>query len=190
MKKLNFLLTLSLALISMQSCNTSNNSKDTVESAQEINDEKESLSSKSSDFMVEAANGGMMEVQLGEIAQQNAMSQSVKNFGAMMVKDHGNANADLKTLASAKKVTLPAAVGGKHQQHITDLTQLKGSEFDAKYINMMVDDHKKDIDLFEDAADSEDADVKAFAAKTLPILKMHLDSAKAINDRLKNSKNQ
>ena len=189
MKKIDLLPVLLMAVISLQSCNSNSNSSDTVESAQEINDDKENLNENVSEFMVKAANGGMMEVQLGEMAQQNAMSQSVKNFGSMLVKDHGAANEELKTLASAKNITLPAAVGDDLQQHIIDLTQLKGREFDEKYMAMMVDDHQKDIDLYEDAADSEDSDLKAFAAKTLPVLKMHLDSAKAINDRLKKTNN-
>lgn len=189
MRKLNFLLITLFIAGSMQACNNANRNADTVESAEDINDDKQNVNEDISDFMVKAANGGMMEVQLGEMAQQNAMSQSVKNFGSMIVSDHGKANEELKTLASAKNITLPAAVGGDLKEHIDKLTQLKGSEFDQNYMDMMVDDHQDDVDLFEKAADSDDQDVKAFASKTLPVLRMHLDSAKAINERLKNRKN-
>ena len=139
------------------------------------------------DFLTEAAGGGMMEVQLGQLAKTHAASKAVKDFGAMMVRDHSNANAQLKSVAAKKNVTLPTALPDKLQKHVNDLTAKNGEEFDKDYISMMVDDHQDDIKLFEKCAknDKEDADVKAFAAKTLPTLYKHLDAAKAIKDKQK-----
>jgi putative membrane protein len=137
-------------------------------------------------FMTKAAGGGMMEVELGQLAQQNAKSDRVKNFGQMMVRDHSQANDDLKAVARQKNVTLPETMPAEHQHHKDDLSKKKGAEFDKAYMKMMVDDHKKDIDAFEKASkDASDPDVKNFAAQKLPTLRMHLDSAKAIHEDMK-----
>lgn len=185
------------AALAFSACND-NSSTDPVKSANETNEVKQdsaehmdSSSSKAavpvsesdSKFAVEAASGGMMEVQLGELAQQKASSKRVKSFGAMMVRDHTKANGELKSLAGMKNVTLPPAPGGDHMDHIKSLSKKSGRDFDRDYMKMMVDDHKDDIDAFEkESKDGNDADVKAFATKTLPILRMHLDSAKAVQD--------
>jgi putative membrane protein len=137
-------------------------------------------------FMTKAAGGGLMEVELGQLAQQNAKSERVKNFGQMMVRDHSQANDDLKAVARQKNVTLPETMPAEHQHHKDDLSKKTGAEFDKAYMKMMVDDHKKDIDAFEKASkDASDPDVKNFASQKLPTLRMHLDSAKAINKDLK-----
>ena len=138
------------------------------------------------DFILEAANGGLMEVELGRYASTNAASARVKEFGRMMVTDHTKANTELKTIASKKNVTLPAAPTGKHQTHISDLTAKKGADFDKAYVAMMVDDHKEDVSKFqEEAKNGKDPDVKAFASKTLPVLQKHLKSIQAIQAGMK-----
>ncbi len=203
MKKLCFTAIVAcLGTLVFQACND-NSSTDPIKSANETNEIKQDsaehagadssmlkasgpVSETDSKFAVEAASGGMMEVQLGELAQQKASSQRVKDFGAMMVRDHSRVNDELKSLAAMKNITLPPAPGGDHMDHIKDLSKKSGRDFDKAYMKMMVDDHKEDINAFEKAdKDANDADVKAFAAKTLPILREHLDSAKAVNDALK-----
>lgn len=160
--------------------------QDAVDSAQDVNDTSAAVDQESSDFAVKAASGGMMEVQLGDAAQQQAAGSRVKEFGNMMVRDHSKANDELKTLAVSKNITLPDSVGDDHKQHIDDMKKKKGADFDKAYIDMMVDDHKEDVDMFEKAANNlKDADLKAFAARTLPTLRAHLDSAKAIQDAMK-----
>ena len=140
------------------------------------------LDAQDKDFVMKAANGGMMEVQLGQYAQENAANQRVKDFGSMMVRDHSKANGELKTIANNKGVTLPDAVMGEEKNHMDMLMKKKGKEFDQAYMNMMVTDHKKDINEFEkESNNAKDADLKGFATQTLPILRMHLDSAQAIN---------
>lgn len=179
---------IALAGISFQACNSAGK-KDSAKQAEEINEQKDSLNSEVSEFAVNAASGGMMEVELGNYAAQNAGHARVKHFGEMMVRDHTKANDELKSLASTKNITLPATLSEKHQKHVDDLKKLKGAEFDKEYMDLMVKDHKEDIDEFEEASRKEaDAEIKAFAGKTLPVLKMHLDSAKAIDEALKNSK--
>jgi putative membrane protein len=138
------------------------------------------------DFMKEAALGGLMEVELGRYAQQNAQSSRVKNFAAMMVRDHSKANDELKALAANKNITLPTILDDKHMDMMNDLKKKRGAEFDKEYMQEMVDDHDKDVDKFKRQAENgNDSDIKAFAAKTLPVLLMHQDSAKNIRDFLK-----
>jgi putative membrane protein len=127
-------------------------------------------------FAAKAASGGLMEVMLGELAQQKGQSAAVKQFGQTMVTDHGKANAELKSLAQSKKIALPTAPLPMHQQHIDHLKTLSGAQFDQAYMSMMVKDHQKDIGEFKQAtmANQEPAEVKAFAQKTLPVLQRHL----------------
>lgn len=142
---------------------------------------------KDNDFLNEAIKGGSMEVELGKYASEHAVSARVKSFGAMMVKDHSAANEELKTLSSGKNnAVLDTLVEQKDSKMITDLKKEKGAKFDKKYIGSMVEDHEKDTDKFRKYAQNGDnAELKAFAAKTLPILEMHLDSAKKIQDAIK-----
>lgn len=133
-------------------------------------------------FMTKAASGGMMEVQLGQYAQDQGQNQRVKDFGAMMVRDHTKANDELRTLASARNVTLSDSLMPDHKKHVTDLQKRKGAAFDRAYMDMMVKDHQTTIKDFENASNNlPDGEVKAFATRTLPVLRGHLDSATAIS---------
>ncbi len=138
------------------------------------------------DFIMDAASGGMMEVELGKMASTSAASAKVKEFGRMMVTDHTKANTELKSVAAKKNVTVPATPAEKQQNHINDMKAKKGADFDKDYVDMMVDDHKEDISKFEDESkNGKDPDVKAFATKTLPVLQKHLKSIQAIQDGMK-----
>lgn len=139
----------------------------------------------SDDFIKEAAQGGMAEVELGKIAVKNAKDAEVKKFGQMMVDDHSKANTDLKALAAKKTITLPADMGS-HQSTIDKMKGLSGVDFDKAYVSDMVDDHEKDVAAFQKQADNAtDPEVKAFAAKTLPVLKKHLATIKAVQAKMK-----
>lgn len=137
-------------------------------------------------FILEAASGGIMEVELGRMAATNAASPGVKDFGRMMVTDHSKANTELKAIAAKKNVTVPATPAEEQQNHINELKEKKGAEFDQAYVDMMVNDHKEDINKFEnEAKNGKDADVRAFASKTLPVLQKHLQSVQTIQDGMK-----
>lgn len=141
-------------------------------------------SRESIDFATKAASGGMLEVQLGQLAQQNAKSQRVKDFGSMMVTDHSKANDELKSLAASNNVTIPTDLKPEHKQHLEAMSKMKGDAFDKHYMDMMVNDHKEDIREFEKEANSNNNDAfKSFAAKTLHTLQKHLDSAQAIHGK-------
>ena len=141
-------------------------------------------------FIKEAASGGMMEVELGRYAQQNAQNPRVKNFGAMMVRDHSKANEELKSIASRKNITVPTTMEDKHREMMSDIQKKTGAEFDREYMKEMVDDHEKDIDKFKKFAEQgADADLKTLASKTLPVLLMHQDSAKKISEAIDKNNN-
>lgn len=192
MKKLSIAF-LFLTLIALQACNSS--TTDSVAVADSTNEARDTtdlfnnnestanagINDDVADFAVKAANGGMMEVQLGEYAAKNATDKSVKDFGSMLAKDHAKANKELKSLASSKNIALPASIGDDKTDKMNDLMKKQGKDFDKAYMNMMVDDHKNDIDMYQKVADdSKDAAMKDFAAKTLPTLKKHLNEAEAI----------
>jgi putative membrane protein len=139
-------------------------------------------------FVEKAAIGGMAEVELGNLAQQKASSDQVKQFASRMVQDHGKANDELKQIASSKGMDLPTALDKKHRGDVDRLGKMSGAQFDRAYMSHMVDDHKKDVADFKKASTSaKDSDVKGFASKTLPTLQEHLQLAQKTNDAVKKS---
>jgi putative membrane protein len=145
-----------------------------------------SVSKGDQQFAVDAANAGMTEVQAGQMAQQKGMGKDVKDYGAMMVKDHTAAADKLKLVASSKNITLPSAISPEMQKNLDDLQKKEGKDFDKAYINMMVSDHKKVISAFEDESkNGSDADIRGFADSTLHTLRHHLDEAEKCNKMLK-----
>jgi len=138
-------------------------------------------------FMEEAARGGMAEVKLGQLAAEKAGSNQVKQFGQRMVDDHSKANDQLKQIASSKGVALPTELDKSTQREYDKLSKLSGADFDREYMKHMVSDHKKDVgDFKKEAGKAKDADLKQFAASTVPTLEEHLNLAKAAEQVAKN----
>lgn len=132
-------------------------------------------------FYRDAAEGGLAEVAMGNLAQQKAQSPSVKEFGAQMVKDHSAANEKLQALAQSKNITLPATPSVAEIETKSKLQELSGQSFDKSYIKGMIKDHEEDIAEFKKEAQSgRDPDARAFAAATLPTLETHLKKIQAI----------
>ncbi len=132
-------------------------------------------------FVLEAARGGMMEVQLGQIAVKNAQSPQVRDFGQRMIDDHSKANDRLKQVAQTKNITLPADLDPAHKNEVQKLSALKGPEFDRSYMQLMVSEHKKDVAAFErESRSGKDPEIRQFAAETLPVLQEHLRLAETI----------
>lgn len=145
-----------------------------------------SVSKADAAFVVDAAGGGMMEVQLGQLAEQKADARDVKDFGAMMVKDHTMGGNKLKAIAAGKNLTLPDSLSADMQKEMSDLQAKNGKDFDKSYMTMMVDDHKKDIKEFEDESkNGSDADIRGFADSSLHMLHKHLDAAEKCHDMMK-----
>lgn len=137
-------------------------------------------------FVLSAANGGMAEVEMGKLAQEKAVNLKVKNFGAMMVTDHTKINNELKALAKTKGIMLPVSIDKKEQKVKDELAEKSGADFDKAYVKTMIEDHKADIKDFEKAIkDLKDVDLKAFAKKTLPVLKKHLAAIEKIHEGMK-----
>lgn len=132
------------------------------------------------EFLKDAYEDGLAEVHLGELSKMSA-SKEVKDLGAIILADHTKLNAEIKTLADSKKVELAAdrtaLAKGKHKM----LEQKTGAEFNKSWAESARDGHKTTLKDFEKAAgEAKDADVKAFAAKTVPMLKEHLSKAEAL----------
>jgi putative membrane protein len=132
-------------------------------------------------FYKKAAEGGIAEVDAGNLAQQKANSQAVKDFGAMMVKDHSAANDKLQALAASKNISLPTSASIGEMANKAKLDVLSGDTFDKSYIKSQIKDHYGAIALFKkEIASGQDPDAKAFASATLPTLRTHLKKIKAI----------
>jgi len=136
------------------------------------------LSERDYRFVKEATRGGMSEVELGQLAKEKGKSDSVRNFGDRMVRDHQKANDELKSIATSKGATVPANLTRTEKSTMDKLQNASGPEFDRQYAATMVEDHRTDIKEFKDAAeDLKDPDLKAFAQKTIPTLEEHLRMA-------------
>ena len=136
------------------------------------------LSMKDKSFMKDAAKGGMMEVDMGKMAQAKGKSAEVKKIGGQMVADHSKANAELMAIAKKQGVDLSKEKPSAHK--------MDEANFDKAYIDMMVKDHEKNLAAFEaEAKDGTDAEVKAFADKTSKVIKKHLDMVKAAQAKMK-----
>lgn len=147
------------------------------------------LSSSDQKFIKEAAEGGLMEVELGKLAADKASSEKVKQFGKKMEQEHGKVNQELQQLAASKSIDLPKKLEGKHKSTVDRLAKLSGDKFDREYIKTMIDDHKADVDKFQREADkASDADVKKFASKQLPTLKQHLELARSTGQQVGSSR--
>jgi len=155
----------------------SQNSNQNSNSSQNAN----KMTSQDRNFIMDAAMGGMEEVELGRVAAQKGMSAAVKQFGQRMVDDHSQANSELMSLASSKGITLPTELDQKHRAEVTKFSAMSGAEFDREYTKLMVSDHRKDVSEFEkESTRGTDPDLKAFATKTLPTLQEHLKMAEAL----------
>ncbi|KQT18154.1 hypothetical protein ASG31_05320 [Chryseobacterium sp. Leaf404] len=144
------------------------------------------LNDQDKKFADAAAMGGMMEVMLGDLAKTNGSAASVKSLGAMMSKDHGKANDELKAWASSAGYMLPTSLDAEKQKMVDDLKAKKGADFDRMYADAMVTDHQKDIAEFKKQASSGmDASLKGFADKTLPTLEHHLMEAEKVKASMK-----
>jgi putative membrane protein len=140
-------------------------------------------------FMTTAASGGMMEVEAGKLGQERGQSAAVKQFGATLMRDHEQVNAELKQLAERKGIELPTQMTKEHQAQLDKLRKAKGAEFDRMYIEQVgLEEHKKDIAAFERVIrESNDAEVRDFAQKTLPVLQKHHAQAKQLEDTMRSS---
>ncbi len=172
MKKSKISALLVACLMVAASCNNDNNDDVMVPDADRT-------------FAMSAADGGMLEVKLGQLAQDKAMNQSLKNYGQMMVTDHTKANNELKGIADSKDITIPSMLSSAKQQKYDSLAAMQGMKFDSAYVRTMVTSHKETVDMFQKQANTgSDNDLKSFAERTLPTLNMHLTRIQTLQDSL------
>jgi len=173
----------------MDNTNNTSGTSDTLRNSMNVNPEstntRVATDEAATSFLKEVADVGMTEVQLGQLAQDKANNQRVKDFGTMMIHDHSAANDQVKQLAAQRNLTLPGDLSSQHQNTKASLMKKQGSAFDKAYIDDMVKGHQDAIKKFETTLDNtHDQQVKDFINNTLPTLKMHLDSAKAIQKKV------
>ena len=160
--------------------------RNTLDEAKQMNENKEGLDSKCAGFAAEAALAGKREVEMGTAASAKANSKEVKVFAQQIVADHTKANTELRELAAKKNITLPDQPSESKQADTEKLMKEKGEAFDQAFMQMMVNDHRRSVKIFEDAAeDCEDAEIKKFASDKLPILRNHLELAELMSEALK-----
>lgn len=192
MKNLLFFI-YSVAFTVMIAC--SSQSKDSKELADSINSSKDTATSTSdiitvreneAEFATNAADASLAEINFANLAISKTNNQEIKAYANMMLKDHGTANDELMALAKSKNVTLPAAMSAEHQKRREELNSKSGADFDKAYAKMMEENHVKVLAFMEhQARKGTDPDLKAFAAKTVPVINAHLNSIRKIKDGLK-----
>ena len=138
-------------------------------------------SEEAAHFIQRAAASGQSEVTFSELALKHAQSNAVKDFAAMIVKDHGSINTELKVLAQTRNITIQKGSEIKVEQ----LSTSSAKKFDQNYVKLMIKNHSSAVSLFENGSRLSDPTVKAYAIKHLPALKMHLQQAKELGKTLK-----
>lgn len=167
-------------MIGASACENSKKAEDTKEVAEEHNEAKfdDTKREKDAQFLVNAAEINLEEIALGQLAQNTSMMTDVKELGKMMESAHSKSLNDLKALAKKKIITIPTSATDDAKDAYEKLSSKSGSDFDNKYCDMMVKGHKDAISVFEKAStESNDAEIKDWAASMLPELRKHLDHA-------------
>ncbi|MDB5944692.1 MAG: hypothetical protein JWQ13_4258 [Ramlibacter sp.] len=139
-------------------------------------------------FAVTAAGSGMYEVTVSRLAVTRAVDPRVKAYAQMLVDHHSMSNRELMSLLSAKGgMAPPSAIPPDKQAKATQLSSRTGADFDREYIRMVgIEDHTTDIALFErESRAGNDPDLRAWAAKTLPVLQAHLSEAQSLSGMLR-----
>ncbi|MEO6313833.1 MAG: DUF4142 domain-containing protein [Chitinophagaceae bacterium] len=194
MKKI--LIPFAAAGILLASCSNNESTKDSVEKADSINEVKTDSPStvrepiktdeETTAFLVKAANGGMAEVKLAQLAKEKAKDTAVQHFADMMIADHSAANEKVKALAAERNVTLPAEPDAEEQKKGDELSKKTGADFDKAYVNAMVKGHDETVEMFKKASGKvSDGAVKAFIDNTIPTLEHHYMRIKDIKKGMK-----
>ncbi|WMN10834.1 DUF4142 domain-containing protein [Marivirga salinae] len=184
-------LTLISAFLVFVSCENEENQKGSKVIAEERNDRKFDTSEenqKNAQFLVNAAEINLKEIQLGQLAQQNGQTLHVKELGKMMEEAHAKSQKDLMALAKSKTITIPSTPTEDSKETYLKLNDKSGNDFDKVYIDKMVSSHKDAIDLFEKKSqDINDSEIKTWAKVTLKELRKHLDQSIEYQEKYKNN---
>jgi putative membrane protein len=168
-----------VAAFGLAACNRENG----VEAAPE--DRTTSLSQSERDFMMEAAQADLAEIDMAQVALQNSGTGDVKDFANMIKIDHTSALEDLTELMKDTNVPQPKSIPVELQQDISRMRSLTGGEFDREFVNMIVSEHQKAIEMFRDQqSTAQNQDVKKYVEDTLPRLEMHLEKAQRLQTKV------
>lgn len=182
------------AVIICMACSCHNGGKSSVNQADSANASKidsgaVSLSTDETEFMVAAANDGMTEIQLGQVAQKKIKNARIGSFASMIISDHTQAGNELKALAGNKNVTLPDSLSASSRKDVDKLSRKSGAAFEKDYLDMMVSAHQKAVSSFQDELGKvQNADLRQWITNTLPVLQTHLDSARVLDSVYANSR--
>jgi putative membrane protein len=185
--KNKYLIILIFPLITFSCKNNKSASDDSVRRANEANQKilENRKAEKSASFAVKAADNGIMEVELGRMAQQKTADPDIKEFAQRMVDEHFKANEELKNITMKKNIALPVYMSQENQNKAKNLLARSGNDFDKSYVDLMVTGHRDDIEAFQNAIkEVEDPELNAWARNSLPMLTSHLDMAKRIQDKI------
>jgi putative membrane protein len=177
-----------IALITLVSCGSDNNDSVKLAHQQNLNS---SIDEGISKFMTEAADARMMDIEEGNLALEKGSNDLVKNYAQKLVADNKKLLNELRALADKKNIVLPTTISNEKADALNDLREKQGNEFDEKFIEMVQRDHKRDLDNFEEAADSNDRDIQQFAQRSVSMFEDHLaqiDQVEESNERISEGK--
>jgi putative membrane protein len=168
--------------------NDSNVNETRDEAAAEENSDKfAGKTERDAEFVYDVVASNYAEIKLAELASQKSRTPEVKEIAEKLLNDHAASLNELKTLAQAKAIAVPVEEKDDARRRLQDLSEESTEDFEKKWCDQMVGMHEKSIDNFEDRLeDTEDAELKAFLNKTLPVLKQHQEQLKACQEKLKN----
>lgn len=182
MKKLSIFLLSAVALLAT-SCGSDN---DSVKLAHQTN-LNSSIDERISEFMTEAADARMADIEEGKLALEKGTNDLVKNYAQQLIDDNTKLLKELRALAGQKNIALPTTLSNDKADGINDLREKEGEEFNEKFIQMIQRDHKRDLDEFEEAADFNDRDIQQFAQRNVSLFEKHLsqiDQVEESNERI------
>jgi len=177
-----------VVVMSLGSCKNEAKQEDPKEVAEDQNEikfEDRETKEDDSEFLVDAAEIDLAEIELGKLAQQKSTNPGVKSLGKMLVDAHEKSAAELKTLADSKNFSLPTSVTEDGKEAYDKLNKETGTDFDKKFVDGAIDAHEKAIDKFKIAAENaNDTEIKAWASKNVNYLREHLQHAKMLKEEI------
>lgn len=185
-KSVSYLLLLSCIITA---CNSGANNEE-IKDADSVNEAKREKNQgivadeKSSAFLVRAIDGGTSEIELNSLAIEKSTKEDIKGFAQMLRNDHEAVNRQITQLAGARNVTLPSPVPAKNGDELKKIQEKTGSDFEKAYLDEIISRHLSSIELYENAVkEVKDSEVMSLADNTLPKLRQHLDSARALKKK-------
>lgn len=179
-------LTVSTMTLALQSCKNENKEEDTKEVAEEKNEAKFQNSNKEdAEFLVDAAEFNLQQAELGKLTAVKSNSDDVKTFGKMMQEMYTAKMSDVNMVAVVKQISIPTSLTEDNKEDYNTLNKQDIQDFDKKYLESVVDDHKEAIDEYTSRMNkTNDADIKKWLTLELASLREHLDVAMTLQSKL------